>query len=237
MSASGVIAGDLGLRSMLADSGQPEATRAGTVASLFQDRVGALAVDVLRDLVRQRWSSPGDLLVALDGLAAQAAFLQADVTGRLDRVEAELFEFGQAVAGSADLQMALTNPAVPDPQKAGLVHALLDGRVDPITADVLAHSLAHLRGRRADAAVSELIELASEQVDRSVAEVRVARELDEEQRARMTAALSVLQGRNVRLNVAVDPSVIGGALVRIGEEVIDGTVASRLEQARRVVIR
>lgn len=237
MSAAGVIGSDLGLRSMLADSGQPESARVGTVTSLFQSRLGGLAVEVLSEVVRARWSSPADLLLALDGLTAQAAFLQAEVAGRLEQVEAELFEFDQAVAGSADLQMALTNPAIADSEKSALIHSLLDGRVEPITAEVLANSLAHLRGRRVDAAVGDLIDLASEQMGRSVAEVRVARELDAEQRSRMVAALSQLQGRDVRLNVVVDPTVLGGAMVRIGEVVIDGTVASKLEQARRVISR
>jgi len=77
--------------------------------------------------------------------------------------------------------------------------------------------------------------LAAAQRGRVVAEVVSAIELDEAQEQELTDALSRLQGRAVQLNVAVDPRVLGGISVRIGDEVIDGTVASRLEQARRAV--
>ena len=87
-----------------------------------------------------------------------------------------------------------------------------------------------------DAVVDRLCDLAATQRERVVAEVRVAAPLDPEQEQRLGAALARLKGRTVRLNVAVDPSVIGGVYVKVGDEVIDGTVASRLEQARRVVL-
>ena len=74
------------------------------------------------------------------------------------------------------------------------------------------------------------------QRQRIVAEVRVAQPLDADQERRLAEALSALKGRRVRLNVAIDPAVLGGVLVTVGDEVIDGTVASRLEQARRTML-
>jgi F-type H+-transporting ATPase subunit delta len=96
--------------------------------------------------------------------------------------------------------------------------------------------MAHLRGRRVDSVIDELITLAGEQRSRSIAEVRVARPLDPDQAERLQAALSRIHGRDVRLNVAVDPDVIGGISVRIGSEVVDATVATRFEQARRALV-
>lgn len=235
--ASDLLGSDLGLRSLLADSGQPAAVRVGTVESLFGPRLGTLCVKVLCDAARSRWSTPADLVVALDGLSAQSAFLAAEVAGNLEQVQAELFEFAQLVKGSSQLQMTLTDPAMSAASKAALVGDLLDGRADPVTVQVLTHSLSHLRGARVETVLDELIGLAAEQVGRSVAVVRVARELDEQQHARMVAALTKLQGRPVRLNVAVDPAVIGGAEVRVGETIMDGTVATKLEQARRLIAR
>ena len=84
--------------------------------------------------------------------------------------------------------------------------------------------------------VDELCNLAAAQRDRVVAEVRVAAPIDDAQAQRLAAALSELKGRQVRLNVAVDPTILGGVLVTVGDEVIDGTIASRLEEARRAVI-
>jgi F-type H+-transporting ATPase subunit delta len=94
----------------------------------------------------------------------------------------------------------------------------------------------HLHGRRIDSVVDILCELAATQRQKLIAEVRVAAPLTDSQKQRLTAALSTLKGRTVRLNVAVDPSVLGGAHVKVGDEVIDGTVASRLEQARRAIL-
>ncbi len=234
-SAADLIGAEAQLRSALSDSGQPVAARQATVHALFGSRLSATAVEVLADVVGQRWSAPVEMLESLEGIAAQAAFLDADRAGSLDEVEDQLFGFAQAVSGSADLQMALTNPAVTSGQKAAMVRGLLEGRASTQALDVLAYSMGHLRGRRADAVLEDLSDLAAEQRGRSVAEVRVARPLDEDQATRLAAALSRLNGRDIRLNVAVDPEVIGGISVRIGNEVVDATVAHRIEQARRAL--
>ncbi len=227
---------DSQLRTALSDAGQPGEARVGLVQSLFGGRVSPLAADVLADVAAQRWSTPTDLLEAIEGLAVQSAFLVGEQEGTLDGVEDELFGFSRAVAGSAELQMALTDPSVGSAQKAGLVESLLGGRVTAQTSQVLGYALAHLRGRRVDSVMDDLMGLAGEQRSRSVAEVRVARPLDPDQAQRLTAALSRLHGRQVRINAAVDPDVVGGISVRIGSEVVDATVATRIEQARRALV-
>lgn len=234
--AADLIASDTLLRSTLSDAGQPSAARAGAVRAIFADHVSPLAVDVLVDVASQRWPDPTTMLESVEQLGAQAAFLGAEANGRLDSVESDLFGFDQVVAGSADLQMALTDPASPPSAKVELVRSLLQGRATDEATEVLGYALAHLRGRRADSVIDGLMDLAAEQRGRSVAEVRVARPLEPDQATRLAAALSRLHGREVRLNVAVDPNVLGGISVRIGPDVTDATVATRLEQARRVLV-
>ena len=234
--AADVIGGDVLLRSSVSDGGQPTQSRVGLVRALFGERISPLAVDVLADVAAQRWPTPASLVEAVEELGAQAAFLNAQQSGSLDAVEDQLFAFHQAVSGSADLQMALTDPARPAAAKAALVTTLLEGRAVPETIQVLSYAMSHLRGRRADSVVDGLMDLAAEQRSRSVAEVRVARPLDDDQATRLAAALSRIHGREVRLNVAVDPEVIGGISVRIGTEVIDATMATRIEQARRALV-
>lgn len=231
-----LLSGQPQLQAALADAGQLSATRAGLVRDILGGRVSGLTVDVVLQAVDQRWSSDDDLVMALESLAAQAAFTTAQADGTLDATEEELFRFGRALDASADLQMALTDPAQSAATKASIVRDLLSGRATPATAQVLQYSVGHLHGRRIDSVVDDLCELAAAQRQRVVAEVRVAAALDDTQRSRLSSALSRLSGREVRLNVAVDPSVLGGVYVQIGDEVIDGTVASRLEQARRALL-
>lgn len=224
------------LRSALADSGQPAASREALVRSLLDGRVSPLAVETVAKAAGQRWSSDEDFVAALEAVGAQSAFMVADARGDLDATEEEIFRFGRAVDASPELQMALTDPAVTAATKAAVVEDLLAGRTTDTTRAVLGFAVGHLHGRRIDSVVDDLAAAAADQRQRIVAEVRVARPLDAEQERRLASALSTLKGRQVRLNVAVDPSVLGGVHVTVGDEVIDGTVTARLEQARRAVL-
>ena len=224
------------LLSTLADSGQPTAVRETLVRQVLGGRIGDLAVDIVLAVVAQRWSSASDLVLALEHLAFSATFALAEDDGSLDATEDELFTFGRALDGSPDLQMALTDPAQNAATKAAIVADLLSDRTSPATRKVLEYAVGHLHGRRIDAAVDELVALAAKQRERLVAEVTVAAPIDDDQRRRLVDALSRLKGRTIRLNVAVDPDLLGGVHVRVGDEVIDGTVSTRLKQARRAVL-
>jgi F-type H+-transporting ATPase subunit delta len=225
-----------GLRNTLADSGQGAPAREALARDVLGGRVSDLALRVVTMVVTTRWSSDVDLVFALEQLADQAAFTVAEVDGTLDATEEELFLFGRALDASPDLQMALTDPSQDAATKARIVRDLLAGRATSATAQVLEYAVGHLHGRRIDAVVDDLGDLAARQRERVVAEVRVSAPLTDEQHRRLAAALSRLKGRTVQLNVAIDPSVLGGVHVRVGDEVIDGTVAARLEQARRAVL-
>lgn len=224
------------LRTALADSGQPVSARQAVVRQLLAGKLSDVSVDIVAEAVAERWSNDQDLVIALEILADQAAFAVAAGNGTLDATEEEIFLFGRAIDSSPELQMALTSPATAAKVKASIVSTLLSGRTTATTQQVLEHAVGHLHGRRIDSVVDSLCELAAAQRDKVVAEVRVAAPIDESQRQRLAAALSKLKGRTVRLNVAVDPAVLGGAHVTVGDEVIDGTVATRLEQARRAVL-
>jgi F-type H+-transporting ATPase subunit delta len=236
LSVAGMLDTQKQLRNALADSGNSVAGRQALVRQILDGRVGELAVDVLSDVVAERWSNDQDLLLSIEQLAFQAAFAGAAADGTLDATEEELFLFGRALDASSELQMALTDSAQSAEVKAHIVRDLIGSRTSATTTQVLEYAVGHLHGRRIDAVVDILCELAATQRQKLVAEVRVAAPLTDDQKQRLTAALSALKGRPVRLNVAVDPSVLGGAHVKVGDEVIDGTVASRLEQARRAIL-
>jgi F-type H+-transporting ATPase subunit delta len=235
LAVAGVLGREQSLRSALADAGQPAAGRAGIATELFGGQLAPLSTTVLADIVSARWSSSADLVDGLERLGAHAAFTVAESDGSLDRVEDELFTFGRAVDQSPELQLALTDPSVTGESKAALVRDLVGGSAAPVTTALLAHAAANLRGRRPATAVEDLARLASEQRRQVLAEVRSAIALTHEQQVRLAAALTRLQGRQVRVNVVVDPEVIGGIVARVGDDVIDGSIATRLEHARRLV--
>lgn len=224
------------LRSALADSGQGAKVRKNLAAEVFCTRVGSASAELLVIAVAQRWSEDVDLVLALEELAAQAILTVAQNENTLDATEEEIFLFGRAVDQSADLQMALTDPSTVGSVKSAIVADLLQRNATSATKELLEYAVSHLHGRRLDSVISRLGDLAAAQRKRMVAQVRVARPLSQEQTQRLVGALSSLKGREVRLNVALDPEVLGGIHVVIGDEVIDGTVASRLEQAHRAIL-
>ncbi len=236
LSAADILANEKSLRQNLADSGQPVAARTSLIKDVFGTKVSASTQEVLGELVAARWSSDNDLVDAVELLGSQAAFVAADKAGSLDRVENELFHFARAVQASSELQMTLTDPALSAQTKSAIVGDLLGSKVDVITLDLVKHVAGHLRGRRVDSVLETLGNLAAAQRNQVVAEVRSVIALDADQTRKLSAALSKLTGKDIRINVAIDPSVLGGITVTIGEDVIDGSVASRLESARRTLL-
>jgi len=233
LEVASLVSGESSLRATLSDSGTPLPVRLGIVDQLLGPRVSALTLDILKGAVEQRWSTGHDFVDAIDELAADALFTVAEREGRIDAVEDELFRFGRAVAANGELFLALTDPALGADHKTGIVRSLLDGRAQPETIVLLAHIVTEPRGRTIEDAVSELVELAAVRRMHVSAEVVSAIPLDDDQQSRLATALARIYGRDVDLRTLIDPTVVGGVVVRVGDEVIDGSTAHRLEQARR----
>lgn len=231
-----LVADEKSLRQLLADNGQPTDIRVALISDVLGSQVSDAAKEVAATVVSQRWSSDSDLIDALEILGASAAFAATDANGTLDRAESDIFHFGRTVDASAQLQMTLTDPALAPATKSGIVRDLLQGKVEAQIIEVIAYFSSHLRGRRVDAVVQLLSDLAAAQRNQVVAEVRSVIALDESQVNRLTSALAKLTGKQVSLNVAIDPTIIGGISVKIGQDVIDGSVATRLESARRSLL-
>lgn len=236
LAAADILASEKSLRQNLADSGQPVSARTSLIKDLFGQKVSANTNEFLGELVAARWSSGEDLVDAVELVGFQAAFVVADKAGSLDRVENELFHFSRVVQASSELQMTLTDPALSSLAKSAVVGDLLGSKVDVSTLNLIKYVARHLRGRRVDSVLATLGNLAAAQRNQVVAEVRSVIALDAEQTRKLSAALSKLTGKDVRINVAIDPSVLGGITVTIGEEVIDGSVSARLESARRTLL-
>lgn len=231
-----LLASDKSLRVAVADAGQPVEARENLVRDIFGSRISGLALDFVIAAARSRWSSADDLVEGVESLAAYIVFAAAETNNELDRIENEIFAFGNAVGANAELQMALTNPAFSAELKAGVVRDVLGGRTAKGSALLLEHSGSNLRGRRVDVALKNLSDIAAKLRNRLVAEVHVAISLTDEQKTRLSNVLARIAGQQVSLNVVIDSSVVGGVSVRLGDDVIDGSVSTKLEQARRTLV-
>jgi len=164
--------------------------------------------------------------------AAQASFAAADAAGDLDHVEDDLFRFGTVVSSQPRLRAALTDPALPLERKRALVGDLLAGTAQPRSAALIELLLDLGQGRELDLRCRELAGLAAARRNRAVAEVRTAVPMDAERQARLASTLAQVVGKPVELRCTVDESIMGSVVVRIGDEVFDGSIRSRIEQAR-----
>ena len=223
------------LRSALADSGRSGADRANTVRQLLEGRTNALCVDIAGVIAEQRWSNESDLVDAYEYAGAQALLGASEREGTLDQVENELFRFGRIVQADGELQLALSSPANSVQTKQNILHDLLSGKANPITIELLSFVAGHLRGRRVEQAVETLTELAAERRGKLVATVTAARPLTDDQKQRLGSVLERIYNHPVALNFVLDPTIVGGISIQIGDEVIDGSIANRLESARRRV--
>ncbi len=230
-----VIGRERSLRTTLTDAGQPVEARLALVDSLFGARIEAAALDVLKAAVALRWTSPRDLVEAVQHSGLVATLALAETAGQLDRVEEELFRFGRLLSANGELGLVLDSTAVPADSKQRLVADLLDGRVAEQTQTLLQQAILAPLGRSVEDFVVELAQLAAARRGRLLADVTVAVPLTGDQEQRLAAVLERIYRRGIDLQVAVDREVRGGVRVRVGEEIIDGTVDTRLEQAARRV--
>jgi F-type H+-transporting ATPase subunit delta len=227
-----VLAANPALRRALTDPARDGEAKATLVQRIFTGRVSSTAVDVLAGLARSRWSEAGDLTDAVEVYATSALLAAADRAGRLDAVEDELFRFARTIEADQAMRDALSYRTPGADRKAELVRRLLEDRAAPETVRLAEQAAAHPRGLRTEQVLEHFVEAAAERRQQTVAQVVAAAPLTVEQRRRLEDALRRRYGR-VRLNVDVDPEVIGGLRVQIGSELVDGTVAARLEDARR----
>jgi F-type H+-transporting ATPase subunit delta len=224
---------EVSLRRVLTDPAQAGEAKAELAGRLLGGQVGGETLDLVSGMVRSRWSQSRDLVDAIEELAAAADLVVAQRAGALDDVEDELFRFGRIVSSSSELRSALSDRVATRSAKAGLLRSLLGGRANPVTERLVVRLVTQPRGRSLEGGLEALSKLAAERRDRLVAVVTSAVPLSDRQKQRLGAALASLYGREMHLNLDVDPEVLGGIQVRIGDEVINGTVWERLEEVSR----
>ncbi len=211
------------------------APRVRLMERLVSGQVGDPALDVLRAAVSERWSANSDLIDAVEHVARQALLELAEREGQVDDVEDQLFRFSRILDAQPRLGILLGDYAVPSESRLGLLRNVLQsasGGVNPIAAALLSQTVDLLRGQPAEQAVLTLAEVAVARRGEVIAQVTAAAELSDAQRGRLTDVLSRIYGHPVTVQMQIEPESLGGLSIAVGDELIDGSLSSRLAAAQ-----
>jgi F-type H+-transporting ATPase subunit delta len=230
--AARVIGDSAQLRAMLADPSAAPADKAGVIGAIFGG-ISAPARDLLAEIVSNRWSTQDDLLAGIEQIGIRAVARSA---GKDASIESELFSFGSAVSSNAELELAVGSKLGSAASKSALVTKLLKGKASDQTLAIVNHLVQQPRGRRIGELIRTAAAIVADQANLAVATVISAAPISDAQLERLRVGLSKSIGRELQLNLVIDPSIIGGLRVQIGDDVIDGTVSGRLDDARRKLV-
>jgi F-type H+-transporting ATPase subunit delta len=236
----GMVDSSAGLRRALTDPSRNGDEKSALVRQLVGGKVSADAAEIAGGLASSRWASARDIGDALETLAAtvvisvaenKSAVSASGITG-LEELENDLFSFNQAVASSHEVQRALSEPQASGAAKAVLAEKLVPG-VSEEAKVLITQAVTQPRGIKPTRLVQRFAELAAKRQQRWIATVSVTRPLTQTQLARLQAGLNAMYGRELKVNINVDPALIGGIRVQIGDEVLDASVLTRLGQLQR----
>jgi F-type H+-transporting ATPase subunit delta len=225
-----ILRSDAALRRVLTDNSVDVKARTGLAETVFGSAVSDGTMKIVSDAAGRRWTASGDLPDVLERLAVVSTVRSAGKDGT--KVGDELFAVRRMIDGHPELRSALSDQTRSLEDRTGLLDGLLGGKTLPATTLLVKEALA--RGRGAVGGVLETyLDLAAEALDEAVATVHTARELTSSEKERLVAALTKQYGSQVQLHVVIDPDLVGGLRIQIRDDVIDGTVAGRLDEARR----
>ena len=224
---------NIAVRRALTDSSRDDKSKSIFLSELFSSKIGALTLGITTEISAMRWSAPKDLVLVIEQLAIEAEASAANIAGELDRVEDEIFTASRAIAGSAELRKALTSDA--KLAKATLVSEILKG-ASGSTVKLVSQLANTWRGRSIESAFADYTHALAARRNRVIALVRVAAPLSPAQQERLATALNNQVGQPVRINIEIEPAVIGGVSVKFADELVDGTVSNRLAGAARAVV-
>ncbi|MGV3713369.1 F0F1 ATP synthase subunit delta [Pseudolysinimonas sp.] len=228
LAAGRAIAGSAQLRAVLTDPSIDGAEKSALLGRIFGS-LDATAAKLLGGIAESRWSNGDELVSGIETVGIRAlAFAAGDKAG----IEGELFAVGRAISSDPELELALGSKLGAPEAKAAVITKLIGTKASPATVAILSHLVQSPRGRRIGELVSGAAETVASAAGRTLATVTAAAPLSAAQQTRLAKALAAQYGREVRVDVIVDPSVLGGLRVQVGDEVVDGTVSSRLTDLR-----
>jgi len=218
------------LRRIATDASIEADAKAGLAADVFGDAVGEVALGLVTSAVRHRWTASRDLADVLEHLGVLASVRSAGDDG--SKISDELFEVRRVVDKAPGLRTALSDPARSVSDKSELLRTLFGEKLLPATMLLVEQAAAGRHGA-IDGALELFQHTAAHSIGQKIATVYAARELSDDEHSRLANALGAQYDTTVHLLVVQDPEIVGGIRVEIGDDVIDGTVASKLEDAQR----
>ena len=236
----GTVDSSAGLRRALTDPSRSGDEKSALVKQLFGGKVSTDAAEIASGLAGSRWASARDIGDALETLAASVVIAVAEnksavsasgITG-LETLENDLFAFNQAVDSSHEVQRALSEPQASPAAKTALAEKLVPNASEEAKV-LIGQAVSQPRGLKVTNLVRRFAELAAKRQQRWIATVSVTRPLTESQTSRLQAGLNALYGRELKINMNVDPALIGGIRIQVGDEVVDASVITRLGQLQR----
>lgn len=231
-----VLDSSAGLRRALTDPSREGQEKVALLGSLVKGKVSVEAEQIVDSLANERWANARDFGDALETVATTVAVAVAENEGPgaagLEKLENDLFSFNQAVDSDHQVQRALSEPQASAEAKRKLALALVPGAGQPARL-LISQAVSAPRGARPAKLVEQFATLAAARQERWIATVTVGQPLSDTQESRLAAGLNKLYGRELKVNISVDPTLIGGVRVRVGDEVVDASVLSRLGELRR----
>ena len=232
--ATEVFAGKAALRRAITDPSRDVASKSALIKELFGSKIGKEASDLISGVAALRWSASKDVIYVLEQLAIEAEASSANINNELDRLEDELFSASRILLGSAELRSALVGGAGAD-LKAALVTELLTKSASASTVKLVRALVTQRRGRSIEAAFAQYLFGLANRRNRLIAVVRTAAPISDAQKVRLSGAIEKQVGQPIRVNIQVDPAIIGGVSITFADEVIDASISNRLAHAGRAL--
>jgi F-type H+-transporting ATPase subunit delta len=220
------------LLSNLAQATDNPEGKANLAEAVLSGKISDTALELVKAAVSPRWSDEADLVQAITHLARLALLVRAERNDDAAEVEDQLFRVGRILDSESRLSSLLSDYTTPVEGRIGLLDSVLDGNANDTTQALLAQTVELLRGGRADEAVRDLADLAVARRGEVVAQVEAAASLKKEQSDRLVEVLSRIYDRPVSVQLEIKPELLGGLTIAVGDEVIDGSLSSRLTAAQ-----